>query len=575
MDTFGSVPSYFNWNYTMPSIGPNGQLTGRPDPYADQWDPSKGTDIRWSDDTWQHLDPHKDRYGNYDNPTIFMSDSLPGGHAAAFKDTDEYGHIGRVFRTDRNRAIGKILALVGGGALAANMGAGAAGGVGDVGSEGYGISQDFLAGGLPGAETAGTLTPITTSASYLPAVAGTSIPYIGGTAAEVAGTMGGSMAAFPALAGGVESTGTLGGLLGSTGGGEGLPALAGDVGMESGAATPGFFGKMGTLAKNYFTKPDGSYDWMKIGKAGLAGMSVLGGMGGRNQPSAPGQPAWMTQPMDILPFTRSQTAPMSKADYYSYGRSGGEHQFFNDNVLPRKAGGGGVSGPGSGRSDDIEARLSDGEYVMDAETVALLGDGSTDEGSRRLDEMRNNLRRHKGKKLAHGKFSLAAKKPESYLPALRKGGRVRKFAAGGAVSGGGAMKRLNALADQFQRALSEGNTDAADTLTKPLVALHPDSVKVGYEAFAKGGSVADAIRKLVSGLREKPKPQSRVINMMMTPTDRIPANTDFNKPVDMAAVDAQLRLMKPDSPAVRLYESELRRRRAKSTAALYEQADQE
>lgn len=74
-----------------------------------------------------------------------------------------------------------------------------------------------------------------------------------------------------------------------------------------------------------------------------------------------------------------------------------------------------VRGPGTGRSDDIPAVLSDGEYVMDAETVALLGDGSTDEGARRLDELRKKLRMHKGRQLSRGQFSSAAKNPEEYL----------------------------------------------------------------------------------------------------------------------------------------------------------------
>ncbi len=74
-----------------------------------------------------------------------------------------------------------------------------------------------------------------------------------------------------------------------------------------------------------------------------------------------------------------------------------------------------VRGGGSGRDDTINARLSDGEYVMDAETVAMLGDGSTDEGARRLDSMRSQLRKHKGKTLARGKFSPNAKSPLAYM----------------------------------------------------------------------------------------------------------------------------------------------------------------
>ncbi len=74
-----------------------------------------------------------------------------------------------------------------------------------------------------------------------------------------------------------------------------------------------------------------------------------------------------------------------------------------------------VEGAGTGRSDDIPAVLSDGEYVMDAETVALLGDGSSKAGAKKLDQFRVNVRKHKGSKLAKGRFSANAKRPEKYL----------------------------------------------------------------------------------------------------------------------------------------------------------------
>jgi hypothetical protein len=74
-----------------------------------------------------------------------------------------------------------------------------------------------------------------------------------------------------------------------------------------------------------------------------------------------------------------------------------------------------VRGGGTGRSDEIDAKLSDGEYVIDAETVAMLGDGSSKAGAKRLDEMRAEIRKHKGKTLARGKFSPDAKSPLTYL----------------------------------------------------------------------------------------------------------------------------------------------------------------
>ena len=100
---------------------------------------------------------------------------------------------------------------------------------------------------------------------------------------------------------------------------------------------------------------------------------------------------------------------------------GGEFDYWAQNAdVPRAspsvaAAGRYVKGPGTGRSDDIPARLSDGEYVIDAESVALLGDGSGDAGAKRLDEMRSNLRMHKSKNLSKGGFSHKAKQPQQYM----------------------------------------------------------------------------------------------------------------------------------------------------------------
>lgn len=145
-------------------------------------------------------------------------------------------------------------------------------------------------------------------------------------------------------------------------------------------------------------------------------------------------------PAPTLPGASSNFAPRPASeistvngqprDWTQYG-FGPEASFFN--YVPQRgyAYGGDVShdepsrsfavrGPGDGRSDDIPAMLSDGEYVMDAETVALLGNGSPKAGAEVLDQFRVNLRKHKGRKLAKGEFSANAKKPEHYLA----GGRI-------------------------------------------------------------------------------------------------------------------------------------------------------
>ena len=112
-----------------------------------------------------------------------------------------------------------------------------------------------------------------------------------------------------------------------------------------------------------------------------------------------------------------QGLPQARGGY----QRGGEFDYWSQNAdVPRAApsvaaSGRYVKGEGTGRSDDIPARLSDGEYVMDAESVALLGDGSGDAGARRLDEMRQNLRKHKATNLQKGGFSHKAKQPHQYM----------------------------------------------------------------------------------------------------------------------------------------------------------------
>ena len=96
-----------------------------------------------------------------------------------------------------------------------------------------------------------------------------------------------------------------------------------------------------------------------------------------------------------------------------------------------------MQGPGSGRSDDIPAYLSDGEYVIDAESVSLLGDGSGSEGARRLDEMRQELRKHKSAKMKGGEFTHKAKKPTAYMNKVKKLRRTMKYEHGGLSNVGG------------------------------------------------------------------------------------------------------------------------------------------
>jgi hypothetical protein len=73
-----------------------------------------------------------------------------------------------------------------------------------------------------------------------------------------------------------------------------------------------------------------------------------------------------------------------------------------------------VQGEGDGQSDDIPAMLADGEYVIDADTVAQLGNGSNKAGAKMLDQFRENIRAHK-RSAPTNKIPPKSKSPLAYL----------------------------------------------------------------------------------------------------------------------------------------------------------------
>ena len=205
--------------------------------------------------------------------------------------------------------------------------------------------------------------------------------------------------------------GILSGLVGGGGGGG-----SGQTGTYGGGGTgrlnPIFSAKLpsagglGAIGATRTARPLGDQDWLTYGTRPELNFFDY---------AQPATPAPITTPVPNNPAGPSMYAP--DVDNMRFAQGGS---------LAAKRGGSprrtefAVNGPGTGRSDDIPAVLSDGEYVIDAETVALLGDGSNKAGAKKLDELRVKVRKHKGQKLAKGRFSANAKKPEAYL----SGGRV-------------------------------------------------------------------------------------------------------------------------------------------------------
>ena len=260
---------------------------------------------------------------------------------------------------------------------------------------GYDPKSALVAGGLSG---------LATGISYKPsdaAIEGLKSGTQPGTQPDAAG-------AQPAAAG-TEPTfwqkllGTGGGDAAAGGGGSssfgalGKIALAGSALSGLMSAPPAVQQAASTLSpeqQEYFNRPSIAWDWNKMqNDANASGMSLSQFMAtnwnnitsGQYNAAAPAQ----------------APAPAAAPEMASGGALSAVARF--------------AKGAGSGRDDTINARLSDGEYVMDAETVAMLGDGSSEDGARKLDMMREQLRKHKGKTLAKGKFSPNAKSPLSYI----------------------------------------------------------------------------------------------------------------------------------------------------------------
>ena len=163
-----------------------------------------------------------------------------------------------------------------------------------------------------------------------------------------------------------------------------------DGGSGDGVGMP----KLTKAQEEYFNRNLATWDWSKIqAMANAKGTSVTEFITNDKFRSEANSGMFNQQPSLVQQSVASQR----------YARGG-------LSAIPGYA-----TGSGDGRADLINARLSDGEYVIDAESVSMLGNGSNKAGAKMLNDMRKNLRSHKGKALADGRFSPDAKSPLEYM----------------------------------------------------------------------------------------------------------------------------------------------------------------
>jgi len=123
-------------------------------------------------------------------------------------------------------------------------------------------------------------------------------------------------------------------------------------------------------------------------------------------------------------------------------------------------------GRGTGQSDDIPAMLHDGDYVMDAETVSALGDGSSKAGHHVLEGFRKQIP-HKAEggsnpvpaKIADGEYVF----PAAFVTAL----------------GSGDNKRGAEILDGLRERLRAHKRSAPDTKIPPKAKDPIDYIKKG------------------------------------------------------------------------------------------------
>ena len=280
-----------------------------------------------------------------------------------------------------------------------------------MGGAGAGVSS-MLGGGASaasGAMPGAAVTPAATSAGTqsLAATAGSATP--GLSASSVPGFMGpvdysiasGAPSASTGISG-LAKAGTMPGLELAGGPATSQLGLTAPTGAMSSAAPAksGMFGKAGEFFEGLTPKQK-----LLAGGAGIAGIGMVSDQlrGGvpKKKPYSGALSQYRFDPGSYSPYSYAGGGITSLGSYSDGGRM--------------------LKGPGDGMSDNIPAsiggkqpaRLADGEFVVPADVVSHLGNGSTDAGAKQLYSMMDKVRNARTGNPKQGRQI----QPRKYLPA--------------------------------------------------------------------------------------------------------------------------------------------------------------
>jgi len=154
--------------------------------------------------------------------------------------------------------------------------------------------------------------------------------------------------------------------------------------MESlGDVISGDGGRAAALKQLFMPDPEGEPDAFRQYAPGLLGLITAGYLGGAFDP---------VEQQQVQQFGGLTGADLLRQNPGGYrigvpaiARGFADGGDIDPSEFPRRNGG--ISGPGTGTSDDIPAMLSDGEFVMTAKAVRGAGNGSREQGTKNMYEM--------------------------------------------------------------------------------------------------------------------------------------------------------------------------------------------
>ena len=158
--------------------------------------------------------------------------------------------------------------------------------------------------------------------------------------------------------------------------------------LESlGDVVSGDGGRMAALKQAFMPDPSGDPDMLRkygpLFGAGIAGLYAAGAF----------DPVEQQQIQQFGGLTGQDLLRQNPGGYRigvpAIARGYAKGGDIDPSTFPRRTGG--ISGPGTGTSDDIPAMLSDGEFVMTAKAVRGAGNGDRGQGIRNMYQMMNGF----------------------------------------------------------------------------------------------------------------------------------------------------------------------------------------